>query len=188
MTDAIQLSDIPDLSGIGDTFAKSDPFIDGWYRGTILEKRESTDSNGNDRVFASGDELSQRGDSRNIRLQVVLKRTSDSKVLNTSYMLNYRPEDLTQETVQAITAQQAKVKDGEGWGTLFRPFMSLLTLSKLQKIAGVRQLERNGNGGLNLAPLYNKVGYFRIAPDDRNPQYKAIVDLRETAPSKVPVL
>jgi hypothetical protein len=186
MTDTIQLQDIPDLSGIGTDFTgTSDPWVDGWYRGIVLEQRSFTDKNGNDRVFTSSDEPSARGDSRNIKLQVALKRSSDSRELNISYMLNYRPEDLTQEAVQAVIAETEKVKESGETRSNFRAFMTLQRLGKLQKIAGARAFQRNGNGGLNLSALYNKPGYFRVAPDDRNPQYKTISDVRADSPKQV---
>lgn len=189
MTEAgFNLGDIPDLSGIDDR-AEFQPFENGWYAGTILSKREFTDKNGNDRVFESTDTVSQKGDSRNIRLQLELKRQSDGRVLNVSTLINYSPEDLSQETVQKVAEHKEKVNSsGEEWGPLFRSFMTLTRLGKLQKIAGVRQLQRNGDGGLDLKPLYGKSAYFRIKDDSRNPQYKEVVDFRETKPVKVPVL
>ena len=181
----MNLGDIPDLSGVADTTSAS--FAEGWYKGTILEKREFTDKNGNDRVFASTDEPSASGNGRNIRLQVVVTRASDNRTFSVSHLINYQPEDLTADTVAAVTAQKDKVKDGEEWGELFRPMMSLTRLSKLQKIAGVRQLQRNGNGGLDLHSLFGKEGYFRIGPDKRNPQYTEIKDMRPDRPTKATV-
>lgn len=188
MTDNFNLGDIPDLSGIGDV--QQEPLADGWYAGTILEKREFTDSNGNDRVFESSDSVSQKGDSRNLRLQVELKRRSDGRVIPVSTLINYKPEDLTAETVAAIAAQkELNQKDpASGWGDLFRPFMTLTRLSKLQTIGGVRQLQRNGNGGLDLTPLYGKSAFFKLRPDSRNPQYKEVADFQQNEPKRVPVL
>lgn len=182
----LNLADIPDLSGIGETATENQPWVDGWYKGTIVAKREFTDSQGNDRVFESTDDPAQRS-GRNIRLQVQLGR-QDGKTMNISTLINYLPDDLTQEIVQKVMAQREKVQAGqEEWGSLFRSFMTLNRLSKLQKIAGVRSFERNGNGGLNLAPLFGKVAYFRIAPDKRNDKYKEIVDYRVDTPTKVKV-
>lgn len=183
-TETLNLGDIPDLSGIEES--QPEPIANGWYTGTILAKREFTDKNGNDRVFESSDEVSARGDSRNIRLQVELKRTSDGRTLNTSAMINYQPEDLSKETVQAVAERNAS--GSKEWGELFRPFMTLSRLSKLQKIAGVRQLQRNGNGGLDLKPLFGKQAYFRLKDDDRNPQYKQVAEFREDKPAKSVVL
>jgi hypothetical protein len=77
------------------------------------------------------------------------------------------------------------VKGGAEWGSdLFRSFMTLQRLSKLQKLAGVRQFARNGNGGLDLTPVYNKTGYFKLGQDSRNPIYKEIKDLRATPPKQ----
>ena len=179
------LGDIPDLGGIGDDRPEFTPFEDGWYAGTILAKREFTDKNGNDRVFESGDGVSQRGDSRNIRLQVELTRASDGKKLNVSTLVNYNPNDLTQEAIQAVLTHKEKVNtEGAEWGDLFRSFMTLTRLGKLQKIAGVRQFQRSAEGGLDLTPLYGKSAYFRIKPDTRNPQYKEIADFQDYKPKR----
>ena len=179
------LGDIPDLGGFEDSRPDFQPFENGWYQGIILQKREFTDKNGNDRVFESGDAVSQRGDSRNIRLQVELTRASDNKKLNVSTLINYNPNDLSQETLQAVAAHKEKVNtEGAEWGDLFRSFMTLTRLAKLQKIAGVRQLQRNQDGGLELTPLYGKTAYFRIKDDTRNPQYKEIADFQDYKPKR----
>lgn len=186
MSDVQNLGDIPDLSGIGED-TQSTPFEDGWYSGRVLAKREFTDKNGNERVFESNDTPAQKS-GRNIRLQIELKRTSDSRSLNTSALINYQPDDLSQETIQAVNAQKEKVKEGEEWGTLFRPFMTLTRLGKLQKVAGVRQLQRNGDGGLDIAPLFGKAIYVKLVPDDRNPQYKMVKEFQAEPPARAKVL
>ncbi len=184
MTDApINLGDIPDLGSFSEDTGGG--FEDGWYQGTILAKREFTDQNGSDRVFESGDTPAQKGDSRNIRLQTEIRRQSDNRTLYTSLTINYRPEDLSAETIQAVAAHK---ETGEKWGQLFRPYMALKGLGKLQKIAGGKQLQRNGDGGLDLRGVYGKTFFARLGPDDRNPAFKAIVDFRETKPTKRPVL
>lgn len=183
------LGDIPDLSGIG---GDSEPtkWENGWYRGQVLGTRSFTDKNGNDRVFESTDGVSAKGDSRNIRLQTVITR-KDGKTLNSSVLINYNPDDLSQETVQAIAAKLAEAKDkGEQpeWGPLFRSYMTLQRLSALQKIAGVRQLQRNAEGGLDITPLFGKTGFFRLKDDSRNAAYKEVDKFQPNAPTKVPVL
>jgi hypothetical protein len=184
MSEDFNLGDIPDLSGIGDSRPEFQPFVDGWYAGTILEKREFTDKNGNDRVFESNDTPAQRS-GRNIRLQVVLTR-KDGQTLNIGSLINYNPADLTAETVKAVAQRKEEQAGGVAeWGDLFRSFMTLTRLGKLQKIAGVRQLQRTADGGLDLSPLYGKSAYFRIKPDDRNPQYKQIADFQSNAPKNL---
>lgn len=190
MSSDFNLGDIPDLSGIGDTeyTPASEPFADGWYAGTILEKREFTDKNGNDRVFESSDAPAQKS-GRNIRLQVQLTRKSDGKQFNVSTLVNYKPEDLTVSTVNAIAARKVEQKSsGAEWGDLFRPYMALTRLSKLQKIAGVRQFQKAQDGGLDITPLFGKSAFFRVKPDDRNPVYKQIADYQTDEPKRVPVL
>lgn len=188
--DILSLGDIPDLSGMTGLDREFTPWEDGWYRAQIVEKREFTDKNGNERTFASGDLQSAKGDSRNITLQTIITR-KDGQTMNSKIGVNYRSDDLTQETVQAIAAQAAKNKLEGGkptWGTLFRSYMALTQLGTLQKVAGVRQFQRSGDGGLDVTSLYGKTIYVRLGPDDRNPQYKAIVRFQGNEPKKVPVL
>ena len=182
----LQLADIPDLSGVSDS-QTDQQWTDGWYEGLIIEQRQFTDSNGNDRVFETVDLPSAKGDSRNIRLQTVLKRRSDGRTLGTSVQINYRPEDLTAETVQAVTTRAAE--GGQKMGDLFRPFLALQRLGRLQKIAGVRQLQRNGNGGLDLTPTYNKSAYFRLGPDERTGgKYREVKDFQVEPPKRGAIL
>lgn len=190
MSDAIlSLGDIPDLSGItGESDAPK--WENGWYRGQVLGTRSFTDKNGNDRVFESTDAISAKGDSRNLRLQVLITR-KDGKTMNSSVLVNYVPDDLSQETVQAIAGKLAAAKEtGENveWGPLFRAYMGLTRLSALQKIAGVRQFQRGGDGGLDITPLFGKTGFFRLKDDSRNAAYKEVDKFQPNAPTKVPVL
>jgi len=183
----LSLLDIPDLSAVEDQ--RPEPLADGWYQGTILAKREFTDNNGNERVFESSDTPAQRS-GRNIRLQVELKRWSDGRTFNLSTLINYKPEDLTAEVVQAVAkARQENKENGTEFGPgLFRSFMTLTRLAKLQKIAGVRQFHRSDDGGLDLTPLFGKTAYFRIQPDKRSEgKYKEIGDFQDYEPKRVPV-
>jgi hypothetical protein len=185
--ETINLLDIPDLSAIEEI--RSEPFADGWYQGVILGKREFTDKNGNERVFESSDTPAQSSESRNIRLQIELTRRSDGKTLNVSTLINYKSSDLTAETVAAIAQRRKENAEGKAeWGELFRPFMTLTRLSQLQKIAGVRQLQRTEDGGLDITPLFGKAAFFKLRPDNRNPQYKEVAAFQTEEPRKVPVL
>ena len=185
MDSVLNLLDIPDLSSIEEQ--RPDPLADGWYAGTILAKRVFTDNNGNERVFESSDTPAQKS-GRNIRLQIELKRRSDGRTFNVSTLINYKPEDLTAEVVQAIAKRRQENKEnGVEFGDLFRPFMTLTRLSKLQKIAGVRQLQRTEEGGLDLTPLFGKTAYFRVQPDKRNDKYKEVADFQDYEPKRVPV-
>lgn len=191
MTDGIMnLGDIPDLSTMVGLEREPIVWTDGWYKAQIVEKREFTDKNGNDRTFASADLPSAKGDSRNITLQTIIAR-KDGQTLNSKIGVNYRGDDLTQDTIHAIAAQAEANKKAGGkptWGTLFRSYMALNQLGTLQKVAGVRQFQRGGDGGLDITPLFGKTVYVRVGPDDRNPQYKAIVRFQQAEPKKVPVL
>lgn len=184
-TGEFNLPEIPDLSGVQEAAGEGGGWEDGWYEGVIVDQRSFEDKNGNERVFETCDTPSAKGDSRNIRFQAVIRRKSDSRTLGTSVQVNYRPEDLTPETVAAVTAR-ATAGDGQ-MGDLFRPFLALQQLGRLQKIAGVRQLQRNGNGGLDLTPIYGKPAFFRLGPDSRNPQYREVKAFQAEAPKRAAV-
>ena len=184
MTD-FNLGDIPDLSGIEDQ--RPQPLEDGWYQGTFLAKREFTDNNGNERVFESSDTPAQRN-GRNIRLQVELTRKSDGRKFYVSNLINYLEHDLTPKTSAEISKRKEENKESdEEDEEEEEEEVTLTRLGKLQKIAGVRQLQRNGDGGLDLTPVYGKTAYFKIRPDSRNAQYKEIADFQENEPKRVPV-
>jgi hypothetical protein len=187
MTEELNLTDIPDLSALSGGSEGGSAWEDGWYAATILEERSFTDKNGNDRRFESGDAPSANGESRNIRLQVEVKRASDGLKLYTSALTNYRPEDLQSANVQAVIADNAKPQDEQD-PNLTRARLTLTRLGKLQKIAGVRNFARSEDGGLDISAVYGKSCWVRLGADRRNPQYKEIKDLRPDKPTKAKTL
>lgn len=195
--------DIPDLSGL--TEDRPDPWENGWYGATILQSRSFTNRDtGAITTFQSGDEPAQKT-GRNITAQVQVKR-KNGDTLNARILVNYLPEHLTSASIGVITqrkeAQKAAKKArseattpeqiaaaetaqaAAEWGPLFRAFSALTQIGTLQRVAGVRQFVRNGNGGLDISPLFGKSLYVRLGDDDRNPKYKAIVDFSDAAPKK----
>lgn len=178
MIDTMTLQDIPAIPDLS-AFAQEEqtPFEAGWYKGTILAERRFTDKNGNERVFETNDTPAQRS-GRNLRLQVEITRASDGRKLNISWLVNYNPENLTPEVISQVL--EAKESGGQ-YGDLFPAFMTLTRLQKLQALAGVKTLSGDGQGGLDLSPIFNKEGYFRIAPDERNPQYMTVKDVRPSS-------
>ena len=183
--DEINLGDIPDLSALSEGNSTNE-WQNGWYAGTILSERSFVDRNGNERVFQSGDEPSMNGDSRNIKLQVVVT-SKEGRTIHVRYLVNYRPEDLTQTTVQTVIADRDKA-ESEQDPALKRASISLQRLAKLQRIGGVRAFSKTEGGGLELSALWNKNAYFKLGDDDRNPQFKNIKDVRDSRQPKVPVL
>lgn len=183
----MNLADVPDLSALIGTGSESKSWENGWYSASILGRREFEDKNGNTRVFDSNDAVAASGESRNIRLQVEVTRASDGFKLNISYLLNYRPTDLTQAAVQAAIADNAKPREEQD-PALLRQRLTLARLATLQKIAGVRAFQRTDEGGLDISPLYGKQCYARLKEDDRNPAFKAIADFRTDKPTKAKVL
>ena len=187
-TQMAPLPDVPDLSGI--TPDERIPWEDGWYQATALQSRAFTSSDGMTTTFISGDEPSQKGDSRNISVQVQVRR-KNGDVLNGRVLVNYKAEFLTSETVAAILQHKEAMKAAKGtgqkppeWGPLFRAFSATSDIGTLQRIAGVRQFVRNGAGGLDITPVFGKTLYVRLGPDDRKPQYKAVVEFSDVAPKK----
>ena len=144
----INLTDIPDLSSLGGGEGTGAPWENGWYSGTILSERSFVDRNGNDRVFQSADEPSMNGDSRNIKLQVSIT-SKEGRNLNVRYLVNYRPEDITQATVQAVIADRDKAESDQD-PALKRASIALQRLARLQRIGGVRSFSKTESGGLEL--------------------------------------
>jgi len=185
----MNLADVPDLSGIGED--RPEPWENGWYAATAVQSRSFTNRDtGATTTFASGDEVSKGGDSRNITIQVQVKR-KNGDVLNGRIMANYKPEFLTADVIAQVTkhkeAQKAAKEKGEKapeWGPLFRAFSALQDIARLQRVAGVRQFVRNPVGGLDITPVFGKTIYVRLGEDDRNPKYKAVVDFSDAAPKK----
>lgn len=186
MTEEMNLTDIPDLSSLTSNSDSGNSWSDGWYEASILESRSFTDRNGNDRVFESSDAVSQKGDSRNIRLQVEVRRADGAK-LYVGALTNYRPEDLQADTVQSVIADNAKDRADQD-PSLTRARLTLARLSTFQKIGGVRNFARTGEGGLDLSSLWGKTCWVKLGPDDRNAAFKAITQFRHDKPTKARVL
>ena len=159
-TETMNLGDIPDLSDLPDE--RPEPWQDGWYKATILNQRTFTDKNGNDRCFESNDTPAQKT-GRNIRLQCEIKRLTDGKTMNQSLLINYRPEDFS---------EKHKLTDGTAD---MRLRLTLTRMSRLQQVAGVRQLQRSGDGGINLTPLFTKTVYVKLGQQEGT-DYKEIKD------------
>lgn len=181
----MQFLTLPDLSSLVTETSDAPAWQNGWYECEFLAQRSFTDRNGNERVFESNDAVSMNGDSRNIRLQVRVKR-ADGREMFINSLTNYRPTDLAPETVSAVIADAAKPQDEQDT-TLTRSRLTLQRLAKLQKIAGIASFHGSEEGGLDLTPLYGKKAYVRLKDDDRNPAFKAVADFRHDRPTKAQV-
>ena len=166
-----------DLDGI-DGGGEAGGFEDGWYQGFFLHTRNFTSKNGVAQTFTSRDVPSKDGASRNIQLEVEITRKSDGRILNTTLQRNYRYEDLDTSTIQAV-------KDGKA---NTRTRLALQDLAQLQKIAACGPLLPDGQGGIELGPLYGKEAYFRLGPDDRNSAFKKIKACQLDPPKRSVVL
>lgn len=165
MNNTMNLGDVPNLDDLPQI---NRDWEDGWYAGTFLEFRTFTDKNGNERLFESNDTPAQTT-GRNIRLQVELKR-QDGRIMGLGALVNYRPEDYTQETVEQIKANPDD-------SNLKRAYLALSRLKTLAMIAGGRQLQRSQNGGFVLTPLFGKTAYFRLG-QQKDSVYKEIKDFK----------
>ena len=184
-----QLTPIPNFADIPDE-PRAEPWVDGWYAGTFQNQRTFTNKDGNEITFESGDEVSQKGDSRNVVLQTKLTR-KDGRDFNGAVRINYRPDvDFTRERIARIAELNA-TKDAEPTKDETRSRIALGQLKRLQTIAGTT-FTRNGNNGLDLTPVFNKGGFFRIADGKPNPTtqkvYKEIVEFSSEPPKQKAVL
>ena len=184
-TDTLSLTPVPNFDNVPDQ-PRSEPWVDGWYAGTFVEERSFTSQSGNEVTFASEDTVSQKGDSRNISLQAILTRKNGDH-FNGRVRINYRPDvDFTTERLARV-AEINTDKTITPTGDEVRSRISLGQLKRLQRVAGTT-LSRNGNGGLELTPVFTKTAFFRIADGDPNPStgkvYKEIVEFSHEAPKK----
>jgi hypothetical protein len=186
MTDEMTLPAIPNFADVPDE-PRSEPWVDGWYAGTFLAARTFTTRDGNEVTHASEDTVSKNGDSRNITLQAQLTRRASKGEFNGRVRLNYRPAvDFTTERIARIAELNSGSKD-DATSDEVRSRIALGQLKRLQKIAGAT-FARNGNGGLDLTPVFGKGGFFRIKDGDPNPTtgkvYKEIVEFAAEPPKK----
>jgi hypothetical protein len=179
------LPEVPDLTGM--TEDRPEPWQIGWYSARILSTRTVTSrETGAAMIFNTDDTLSNRQDSRNIRLQLEVRRKSDGQMMHTNHLINYRNENLTAEMVAAVLARKAEIKAAAKlgqkveWGELFGAFMTQLRIGTLQRLAG-GNLGRGTDGGFLLSPLIGRSLFVRLVDDDAK-RYKEVKEISDTAP------
>jgi hypothetical protein len=127
----------------------------GWYAGAIVPEYETTGTFA--KVIKTEDVVSTNGDSRNLKLAVVL--VNGNKTDNKSVTYNYRTEALSDDRKNYL--REAKKSGAQLGGSDFRDFMSLSRLNDLEK-AGLT-LEINGHGGFDTSKLVGTTADFYLS-------------------------
>ena len=167
----------PNLPEIPDTFdVQREPWETGektWYAATIIPSYTSFKGS----IFDTEDVPPAPGKGgRNIKLRMVLKR-KDGETANMGALVNYDPQFLTREWIEAAKGDAPKGSDAA------RAKMTLTKLARLKHIAGV-QLGRNGHGGLDLSPLFNKTVFVR--PTRGQKGYLEVADFLQDVRTEAP--
>jgi len=140
---------------------------DGWYAGQILEGYATNSG----REFMTEDTLSQKGDSRN--LVICLRLANKGKeARNYFYRLNYKPGDLTAETlakVKKVRELAAREKWRGAWPDQVKPVqasaLSLERLACFERALGFR-LKRTAAGTIDTRPFVNQQLDVRLKLDE----------------------
>jgi len=183
----LNLPAIPDFNTVADE-PQVKPWEDGAYNAVIVSERTITTREGNEITFTTEDTVSQKGDSRNINLQLLLTRQSDGRKFGTNYRINYRPDvDFSPERVSRITEINKSGGEIAPTSDEVRSRIALGQLKRLQKVAGTT-FQRNGTGGLDLTPAFNKPLVVTLGDGDPNPTtgkvYKEVKRISNEAPKK----
>ena len=184
-TDDLTVTNLPDVT-IPDfsTFTRPEtaPWVEGWYKATILPFYEFTNNEGNTTRFETTDEPALKT-GRNIRIVAAVTRQLDGLTRNIrSKNLNYRPTDFTAARIAEIETAKQRNEGRQRWDDkdAHRTFISFGALGELQNVAGTK-FQQNGNGGLDLSPLFNKTGYVRLSFGDANEQGRKYLEIARFA-------
>ena len=111
----------------------------GWYKAEVIAGYQAKGY-----TFSTEDTLAQKGDSRNLRLALVV----DGGALGnrqTFYSLNYKPEELTVANYERMKAKDVSLDT--------RTRISLGKVGQLEKAFGFGLSRHPGNGGILAAPF-----------------------------------
>jgi hypothetical protein len=159
MTDATESEALPDLTELADE--PGGAWKPGWYAATIIEGYATPKG----KQFATEDVVSQKGDSRNLRLCVSVHNGADSR--NVQEVFNYRPSDLTPERLAYIKEARAENKGVQGRWTDTDAQRSSLAIGKLGQITkAVGFGFKRAGSTIITAPLVSQNIDVRVAIDE----------------------
>jgi len=161
MANELHTEDVPSLEEFATEPGGAWP--NGWYTAEIIEGYATQRG----KVFATEDTLSQKGDSRNMRLCFRVNNASSSRTMQENF--NYRASDFTPERLSFIKQAREEYKNVKGrWSDpdAQRSSLAIATLGQLQKAVG-QGFKRNSEGNLLPAALVGKKVDVRLSTDDK---------------------
>lgn len=134
--------DVPSIADMAEEMGGAWP--KGWYRAEVIEGYSTRKG----KVFTTEDNISQKGDSRNLRLCFRVTKGTDERQMQTS--INYRTSDFTKERIAHVKEMREEYKGVKGrWadGDAQRSSLALARLGALEKTTK-QSLKRTPEGGL----------------------------------------
>lgn len=149
----------------------------GWYRARILPGYSTSGG----KQVETGDMFSKAGDSRNLKIAMSLRSTTDradkegnfvkaNSERNMNTNMNYRPDDLTAARIEQVKQAREHFKGVQGrWADadIQATSLSLGRLGQFEKAIGFR-LTQTPAGGFATAPLIGQEVDVRIKIDEKS--------------------
>lgn len=161
LTDSLAAEAMPSLADFAEE--PGGALTAGWYKAEIIEGYASRKGT----QFETKDEVSQKGDSRNLTLCLkVSPKNADPR--NMFERLNYRPTDFTPERIAYIKEARAEFKGVKGkWSDsdVQRSSLALAALGQIEKAVGL-PFKRNTAGELVPTVLVGQLVDVRLRVDD----------------------
>lgn len=152
---------LPSLAEFADEVGGAWP--KGWYAATIIEGYATPKG----KTFTTADSVSQKGDSRNLRLCLSATNGTDTRTMQESF--NYRVGDFSVERINFIREARTENKGIKNWGDKDAQ-RSSLAIGKLGQIGEAISkgfsFTINGNGGLSVGPLVGQKVDIRLGIND----------------------
>jgi hypothetical protein len=154
---------LPNLEDLADE--PTGPFSVGWYKADVIEGYSTRSG----KQFVTEDVVSQKGDSRNLRVCVkVTPASGDSR--NFQFQFNYRASDWTPERIEFIKEMRKDMAGVKNWPDrdAQRTSLALAKIGQFQKAIGFQLPILNG--ALLAGPLVDKKLDVRLVinPDGYN--------------------
>lgn len=141
----------------------------GWYAGEIVEGYTTQKG----KTFLTEDAVSQKGDSRNLRICVRVVKGNLDRTLQETY--NYRSTDFTPERIAFVKEAREEYKGVKGrWpdADAQRSSLAIASIGQIEKAALAPGSFRRSQGALVVGPLFGKKVDVRLTIDEKG--YNAI--------------
>lgn len=162
VNDELAVESLPSLADFAEE--PGGAFAPGWYKAEIVEGYSTR----NGHQFETKDEVSKKGDSRNLTICLrVTPKVGDAR--NLQERLNYRPSDFNPERLAFIKEAREEFKGVKGkWADsdVQRSSLAIASLGQIEKAVGVG-FKRLSDGSLLPGGLIGKELDVRLRIDDQ---------------------